>query len=90
MLIAASSIMTATPDADGQAQVLAPGYVACEAGAVIEVGPGDPPGRPDIELGSGHLVPGFVDLQVNGYFGVELGDAEPDDWAEVARRLPRR
>jgi N-acetylglucosamine-6-phosphate deacetylase len=30
----------------------------------------------------------LVDLQVNGYFGVELGDADPAGWAEVVRRLP--
>jgi len=30
----------------------------------------------------------LVDLQVNGYFGVELGDADPVGWAEVVRRLP--
>jgi N-acetylglucosamine-6-phosphate deacetylase len=88
MLIAASSIIPATLDANGRARVLAPGYLICEGGTISEVGPGDPPGRPDITLASGYLVPGFVDLQVNGYFGVELGDAAPDGWAEVARRLP--
>ena len=37
---------------------------------------------------TGVLVPGLVDLQVNGYFGVEMQAAEPDGWAAVARRLP--
>ena len=34
------------------------------------------------------LVPGLVDLQVNGYYGVDLADCDPEGWALVARRLP--
>src|SRR5262249_5515233 len=29
-----------------------------------------------------------VDLQVNGYYGVDLADCDPEGWALVARRLP--
>jgi N-acetylglucosamine-6-phosphate deacetylase len=57
-------------------------------GDIIEVGEGTPPGPADIVLPDGILVPGFVDLQVNGYFGVELMAAQRDGWAEVVRRLP--
>src|SRR6202012_4897005 len=31
---------------------------------------------------------GFVDLQVNGFFGEELMAARPDGWAMVVTRLP--
>ena len=58
------------------------------AGLITEVGQGPPPGRPDLALTSGVLVPGLVDLQVNGYFGVELMAADPDGWAAVAAGLP--
>jgi N-acetylglucosamine-6-phosphate deacetylase len=34
------------------------------------------------------LLPGFVDLQVNGYFGVELMAVAADAWATVVTRLP--
>jgi N-acetylglucosamine-6-phosphate deacetylase len=34
------------------------------------------------------LLPGFVDLQVNGYFGEELQTAEAQSWATVAAGLP--
>ncbi len=88
MLIAASRIIPATGAADGAAPVLAPGYLTCEAGVITGAGAGPPPGRPDLELTGGFLLPGLVDLQVNGYFGVELTDADPDGWAEVVRRLP--
>ncbi len=88
MLIAASSLIPAAEAPDGTGPILAPGYLICEGGAITEVGSGPPPGRPDIELRTGFLLPGLVDLQVNGYFGVELGDAEPAGWAEVVRRLP--
>ena len=49
-------------------------------------------GRPAARLScgwrAGILVPGFVDLQVNGYYGVELADMRPDEWQLVASRLP--
>lgn len=88
MLIAASSIIPATATAKGANGILAPGYVIVTGGRITDVGSWPPPGRPDIELSTGFLVPGLVDLQVNGYFGVELGDADPAGWAEVVRRLP--
>jgi N-acetylglucosamine-6-phosphate deacetylase len=68
--------------------VLAPGYVQTDGGRITAVGPGRPPGRPDLELGSGVLVPGLVDLQVNGYFGVEMQAADPAGWATVIEWLP--
>src|SRR5690349_6734886 len=43
---------------------------------------------PDLVLPAGLLVPGLVDLQVNGYYGVDLADCDPEGWARVARRLP--
>jgi N-acetylglucosamine-6-phosphate deacetylase len=88
MLIAASRIITARAAAHGAAAVLAPGYVACENGEITAVGSGRPGRRPDIELADGVLLPGFVDLQVNGYYGVEFGTADSDGWAQVAGRLP--
>jgi N-acetylglucosamine-6-phosphate deacetylase len=88
VLIAASSIVPAAGTTDYLAPVLAPGYLICERGTITEVGAGPPPGPPDLKLATGFLLPGLVDLQVNGYFGVELGDAEPVGWAEVVRRLP--
>lgn len=68
--------------------VLEPGYVAAEGGRITAVGHGRPPRRPDVALESGLLVPGLVDLQVNGYYGVDLSAADPEGWAEVVRRLP--
>jgi N-acetylglucosamine-6-phosphate deacetylase len=72
----------------GEPAILEPGYVLVTDGRVAEVGRGTPPRRPDLALGSGYLVPGLIDLQVNGYFGVNLADVEPAGWALVARRLP--
>jgi N-acetylglucosamine-6-phosphate deacetylase len=68
--------------------VLEPGFVAAESGVITAVGQGPPPRQPDVALDRGVLVPGLVDLQVNGYFGVDLAAAEPDGWAQVVRRLP--
>ena len=82
MLISAARIVPATGG------VLAPGYLQFEGGVITAIAEGRPPGRPDLDLTDGVLVPGLVDLQVNGYFGVELGDAEQEGWAAVSRRLP--
>jgi N-acetylglucosamine-6-phosphate deacetylase len=70
-------------------RVLAPGYVTVAGGRVTAVGSGGPPRPPDVALPSGLLLPGFVDLQVNGYFGEEFLSAGPDGWARVCARLPQ-
>ncbi|HLX51297.1 MAG TPA: N-acetylglucosamine-6-phosphate deacetylase [Streptosporangiaceae bacterium] len=68
--------------------VLSPGYVLVRDGRVAGAGSGPPPRPPDVELPGGLLLPGFVDLQVNGYFGAEFGTAGAAGWATVVRRLP--
>jgi N-acetylglucosamine-6-phosphate deacetylase len=55
---------------------------------IRDVGDGPPPRAPDVELPAGTLLPGLLDLQVNGYFGVDLMEAEPDGWRQVVARLP--
>jgi N-acetylglucosamine-6-phosphate deacetylase len=80
VLIAASRMLMG-------ADVVSPGYVGWADGVIATAGIGPPPGRPDLELTEGVLLPGLVDLQVNGYFGVELGSAGAAGWAQVARRL---
>ena len=84
VIISAPRVITALPGAP----VLEPGYVVTAGDRITGAGQGPPPGAPDVELDGGVLVPGLVDLQVNGYFGVEMQAAEPDGWATVARRLP--
>jgi N-acetylglucosamine-6-phosphate deacetylase len=69
--------------------ILEPGYVAVAAGRVTAAVPGRPPRAPDIALPDGILLPGFVDLQVNGYFGEEFRVADADGWARVVTRLPQ-
>jgi N-acetylglucosamine-6-phosphate deacetylase len=69
---------------------LGPACVAVSDGTVVGVVAGDTYGgiRPDVDLPSGVLVPGLLDLQINGCFGVDFVAADPSEWAEVARRLP--
>jgi N-acetylglucosamine-6-phosphate deacetylase len=83
-LIAAQRIVPAC----GPAGVLSPGYVRLAGDRIAEVATGPPPRAPDVELSEGLLVPGFVDLQVNGYFGEDMAEADPSGWAKVVRRLP--
>ncbi len=84
LLITAPRVVPGT----GEPAVLEPGYVLVTDGLVAEVAEGPPPRGPDLALGSGFLVPGLVDLQVNGFFGVNLAEVEPAGWARTVRRLP--
>lgn len=83
-MITAPRLITGLPDA----AILSPGYVVISDGDIADVGEGEPPRPADIALPEGLLAPGFVDLQVNGYYGEELMAARADGWAMVASRLP--
>ena len=85
MLIAAERVLTAE---DGADPVPGPGFVELTDGCHRPRRCGPPPAQADITLPDGYLVPGFVDLQVNGYFGVEFQTADAASWADVARQLP--
>jgi N-acetylglucosamine-6-phosphate deacetylase len=84
LVITAPAVLTGLPGAD----VLSPGYVVLSGGQVAAVGEGTPPAAADVALADGYLAPGFVDLQVNGYYGEELQDARLPGWAHVIERLP--
>jgi N-acetylglucosamine-6-phosphate deacetylase len=60
---------------------LVPGDVRVAAGQVTEVGV---PSRPDAR---GTAVPGFIDLHINGFAGVDFLAAEADDYEMVGRAL---
>jgi N-acetylglucosamine-6-phosphate deacetylase len=63
---------------------LRPGTVGVRDGVVAEV-----PRRAVRDLPEGWVVaPGFVDVQVNGFAGAEVGD-DPDALAAIAAALPR-
>jgi N-acetylglucosamine-6-phosphate deacetylase len=84
LLITAPRVVPGT----GEPAVVEPGYVRVAGGRVAEVAGGAPPRFPDLALASGYLVPGLIDLQVNGYFGVNLPDVDAVGWARVVQRLP--
>src|SRR3954447_20492991 len=60
---------------------LVPGDVRVAAGEVTEVGVRASP------MATGIAVPGFIDLHINGFAGVDFLTAEPDDYAMVGRAL---
>ncbi|HTA01657.1 MAG TPA: amidohydrolase family protein, partial [Streptosporangiaceae bacterium] len=85
MLIAAARVLTAEEGADPVPRL---GFVEVTEAVIGRVGGGAPAAPADVTLTDGYLVPGFVDLQVNGHFGVEFQTADAASWADVARRLP--
>ena len=82
----ARSVPNGSPPAD--LATIGPGHVLVRDGVIAAVGEGPPARRPDVRLDAGVLVPGFVDLQVNGYFGAEFEAVRPSEWRMVAARLP--
>lgn len=84
MLITAARLVTA----EGESAPVPAGYLDIADGVIDSVGAGAPPGKPDLELSDGYLLPGFVDLQVNGYFGEDLQTADAAGWGAVASGLP--
>jgi N-acetylglucosamine-6-phosphate deacetylase len=69
-------------------RVLSPGAVVLEGdriAAVLASRPGA--ARDHLRLDHGVLVPGLVDLQVNGCAGVDLAAADPAGWVTVAGAL---
>ena len=61
-----------------------PGWVAFDDGVIVDVGAGVAPAGA-VDLGSVVLVPGFVDLQVNGVGDVDFGSADADGWRRAGR-----
>ncbi|MEU7839018.1 N-acetylglucosamine-6-phosphate deacetylase [Nonomuraea sp. NPDC049129] len=59
-----------------------------ENGAFTEVRPSADPAEADVVLEDGTLIPGLIDLQVNGYHGIDFSHADPAGWQHIAQRLP--
>jgi len=79
MIIAAGRVVAAETD-------LAPGHLVIAGDRIISVGAGIPP-EADRVFPRGTIVPGFVDLQVNGGAGVDLLDGREGDIARLSRYL---
>ena len=62
----------------------APGWITVEGGTVQDRGAGPPPAGAE-DLGDALLVPGFVDLQVNGVGDVDFATADVDGFARAGR-----
>jgi N-acetylglucosamine-6-phosphate deacetylase len=70
-----------------EGQLSGPASLVVEGGTIVDVVEGLPNGD-CLRLEHGLLTPGLIDLQVNGYYGVDFVDASTDEWVAVACRLP--
>ncbi|MFN8148219.1 MAG: N-acetylglucosamine-6-phosphate deacetylase [Candidatus Nanopelagicales bacterium] len=68
--------------------VTGPGAVVLEDGRIVEV-LDHVPDQVDVRLDHGLLSPGLVDVQINGFAGVDFASATAEDWDSVDRALPR-
>src|SRR4051794_5690188 len=67
----------ATPD-----ELLADAWVVVDGERVLDVGTGEPPGPPRVQL-PGLAAPGFVDVHVHGGGGASFDGGDPDAVATV-------
>jgi N-acetylglucosamine-6-phosphate deacetylase len=67
------------------ARVFAPGWVHVEGDSVEDVGPGEPPRTPDVDLPHATVVPGFVDAHAHGGGGASYDTGSVESAAAVAR-----
>lgn len=79
--IAAASLVSGGRQRSDAVVELANGRVT----GVRDQAPGE---RYDVVLPDGVLVPGLVDMQINGCFGVDFAAATSSDWSVVAARMP--
>lgn len=83
MILSAGTVLAADRD-------LSPGHVAIEGGRITRVAWGQPPpaaGETVLAFSDGTLVPGFIDLQVNGGAGVDCLGGSPDAYDTLGRYL---
>jgi N-acetylglucosamine-6-phosphate deacetylase len=86
-----TTILAARALVDGT--LLGPVRLTVDDGRIVSVVTGDhalegPPA--DLELDSGMLTPGLLDLQNNGSFGADFASATPEQWAQVLAGLASR
>lgn len=62
-----------------------PGWVEIDDGRITAVGDGAPPRPPDVDLGDGVLVPGFVDQHVHGGAGAAFTGGDPEEALRAVR-----
>ncbi len=83
MILSAGTVLAADRD-------LSPGYVAIEGGQIVRVAGGEArpaAGETVLSFPNGMLVPGFIDLQVNGGAGVDCLRSGPDAYDTLGRYL---
>ena len=82
MILAAGTVLAADRD-------LTPGFVAFRNGRISRVAGGPPPAGDDEVLAfpDGTLIPGLIDLQVNGGAGVDCLRSTPADYEVLGRYL---
>ena len=69
-------------------EFVGPATIRVDTGVVREVVPGLVDPAEGIRLHDGFLTAGLIDLQVNGWHGVDFAEASPRDWRTVSQRLP--
>lgn len=82
LVLSAGTVLAADRD-------LSPGFVLVEGGRITRVAGGPPPAGETAPLSfpDGTLVPGLIDLQVNGGAGVDCSRCGPEDYDVLGRYL---
>ncbi len=81
MVLSAGTVLATDRD-------LTPGYVVLEEGRIVRVADGPPPAGRDVStFPDGILLPGLIDLQVNGGAGVDCLRCAPEAYDTLGRYL---
>ncbi len=82
MILSAGTVLASDRD-------LIPGFVVIENGRIARVAGGSPPAAADAVLSfpDGTLIPGLIDLQVNGGAGIDCSRCGPDGYDVLGRYL---
>ena len=64
------------------------GHLVISGSIIAQIAPGPAPAGQQVREVAGWILPGFVDLQVNGGFGVDV-TSQPSRLPDLARALPR-
>ncbi|HVQ87412.1 MAG TPA: N-acetylglucosamine-6-phosphate deacetylase [Actinomycetes bacterium] len=88
MTVISAPAILVSAETGADSGIVGPGAVVVEDGSIVDVVDHVPKSAADhVQLPTGLLSAGMIDLQINGCFGVDFANASAEDWTSVRRQL---